>query len=52
MISTRGDADHRSGVSSIGFSPDGRRLAAGLRNGKTLIWDSIGDRDRSSAGEE
>ena len=43
MISTRGDADHRSGVSSIGFSPDGRRLAAGLRNGKTLIWDSIGD---------
>lgn len=43
-LSTEGDASHRSGVSSIGFSADGRKLAAGLRNGKTLIWDPIENR--------
>ena len=35
-ISTKGDGDHDSGVATIGFSPSGRWLVAGLRNGKIL----------------
>jgi WD40 repeat protein len=30
----------RTGVSAIAFSPDGRWLAAGLRDGRLLVWDT------------
>ncbi|MFI5455336.1 MAG: WD40 repeat domain-containing serine/threonine-protein kinase [Isosphaerales bacterium] len=30
----------QTGVSSLAYSPDGRWLAAGLRNGKVLAWDT------------
>jgi serine/threonine protein kinase len=43
VISARGDADQRSGVSVLRYSPDGRWLAAGLRNGKVLVWDATAD---------
>jgi serine/threonine protein kinase/WD40 repeat protein len=32
----------RTGVSALAFSPDGRWLAAGLRNGKVLVCDTAG----------
>ena len=38
-IPLEGDTEHCSGVSAVSFSPDGLCLAAGLRNGKLLLWD-------------
>jgi serine/threonine protein kinase len=43
-IPSEGPTDGTPGVSAIRFSPDGRWLAAGLRDGRLLLWDATRER--------